>query len=326
MASAAAYADPLQHELLIFGSAEAADTGGRGTSEDDVHTLLSADVLFSLQKDQFKLFGEYLLTNHEADLERFQLGWEPTTNTVVWIGRYHQPGSVWNHEHHHGRFLQNTITRPAAENWEDDAGIIPQHFVGTLVESTWRLPGGHSLETSFGAGLAPTLTAAGLEPINLIKAAFQGHRFGYQARVAFAWDELGDTGAGLLFAKSNLNVPEKDAAALPGLDHVQQTLLGAYASYAYDAWKLSAVVYHIDAVEIGTPAAEQQSHFSLGYLQLERELLMTVHLFARAERGTQLTDAAYLRLFPNFVNARTTLGLRWDCARHSIARGTHRTF
>ncbi len=315
LGSAAGHADPLQHELLVFGSAEAADTGGRGDSEDDVHALLSADVLFSLQKDHFKVFGEYLLTNHEADLERFQIGWEPTSDTVVWIGRFHQPASVWNHEHHHGRFLQTAITRPAAENWEDDAGIIPQHYVGALVESTWHLPSGHTLETSAGAGLAPVLTTRGLEPINLLQPDFRGHGFGIQGRLAFAWDELGDTGAGLLFAKGKLNVEENAAVALPGLDHVEQTMIGAYASYAHDSWKVSAVVYRIDADTIVRSMIEPASRFSVGYLQVERELSGGLHLFARDERGTNLTQSVYLSLFPHFVTSRTTLGLRWDFAR-----------
>ena len=74
--------------------------------EDDV---LQADMLLSLQKGPFKLFAEYLLSDHEGDLERFQLGWQLSNDTVIWIGRYHQPTSVWNHDHHHGQYLQTSI-------------------------------------------------------------------------------------------------------------------------------------------------------------------------------------------------------------------------
>ena len=80
---------------------------------------LQADALLSLQKGPFKLFGEYLLSDHEGDLERFQLGWQLSGDTVIWIGRFHQPTSVWNHDHHHGQYLQTSITRPAIDEWED---------------------------------------------------------------------------------------------------------------------------------------------------------------------------------------------------------------
>ena len=51
------------------------------------------------------------------------------------FGRFHQPGSAWNNELHHGHYLQTAITRPAIEAWEDEEGLIPQHLVGTLLES-----------------------------------------------------------------------------------------------------------------------------------------------------------------------------------------------
>src|SRR5215510_12226048 len=147
----AARAQDTQHDLLVFGSAEVARVGA--VDSDLVNfdpEKIAADVLFSMQHDSFKVFGEYLLTNHESDLERFQLGWEPSERQVVWLGRFHQASSVWNHVHHHGQFLQTSVTRPASEEWEDEGGIIPQHFVGLLWEASWR----NGLHTAFGGGIA----------------------------------------------------------------------------------------------------------------------------------------------------------------------------
>src|SRR5262245_14535545 len=89
--AAGAGARDMQHELLVFGSAEVARTPGVPEDATDLEQeKIAADVIFSLQRDTFKVFGEYLLTNHESDLERFQVGWEPSERSVVWLGRFHQ--------------------------------------------------------------------------------------------------------------------------------------------------------------------------------------------------------------------------------------------
>src|SRR5262249_52267718 len=94
--------DPVQAEFLLLPSAQVVGTFDRQAPVTQIEDeVLQADMLLSVQKGQFKLFGEYLVSDHEGDLERFQLGWQLTDDTVIWFGRYHQPSSVWNHEHHH---------------------------------------------------------------------------------------------------------------------------------------------------------------------------------------------------------------------------------
>ena len=128
LASPLARGDPWQAEFLLLPSAEVVGTFDRQAPVTQVEDeVLKADMLLSLQKGQFKFFAEYLLSDHEGDLERFQLGWQFSDDTVVWIGRYHQPSSVWNHEHHHGQYLQTSISRPDIDEWEDLGGILPQH-------------------------------------------------------------------------------------------------------------------------------------------------------------------------------------------------------
>src|SRR5437016_9605532 len=112
--------DPLEYEFLVLPSVEAGGVFNRHATQTEVRDeVIRADLLLSLQKGPFKLFGEFLKSDHEGDLERFQLGWQLSNDTVVWIGRFHQPTSVWNHEHHHGQYLQTSITRPSIDEWED---------------------------------------------------------------------------------------------------------------------------------------------------------------------------------------------------------------
>ena len=109
--------DPLQHEFLVMPSAIAIGTFDRHSPESQIYDqVVQADALLSLQKGPLRLFGEYLLSDHEGDLERFQLGWQLSSDTIIWIGRYHQPSSVWNHEHHHGQYLRPVSRAPGSMN------------------------------------------------------------------------------------------------------------------------------------------------------------------------------------------------------------------
>lgn len=304
-----------QHELLIFGSAEIARTSGLDVPDTDIDDeKVSADLLYSVQRGRLRLFGEYLLTNHEADLERFQIGWEPSDRTVLWLGRFHQASSVWNHEHHHGQFLQTSITRPAIEEWEDEEGIIPQHFFGLLAESSWHLPGGHGLRTAFGGGAAPSLTARGLEPIDVFEMNFDRHQVGFQARVTFLPQELEYSGIGALYAHNELNWTGAPSVALPTLDHMDQTVVGLYTNYERAPWKLNGAAYRVSTRLIGV-AGNPLQHFLVGYAQLERTLPRNLAVFARREDSANTRDADYLTLFPDFVLQRSTLGARWEIAR-----------
>jgi hypothetical protein len=311
-----AVAEDVQRELLVFGSAEVARTTGADESATTVdEQKIAADVLFSLQLNSFKVFGEYLLTNHESDLERFQIGWEPSERSVVWLGRFHQASSVWNHEHHHGQFLQTSITRPASEEWEDEGGIIPQHFVGALWESSWRVGDGYGLHTAFGGGVAPIITPEdGLEPLDVTKPNMSRHKFGAQARIAYQPRELEDTGIGLLYAHNEIAAEER-ASGPAAFDHIDQTVIGAYARYESHKWKLQAAGYHVDTWFDGAAAGPRRQDFFVGYAQVERDLPRGLELFARHENSSHASGSLYLDLFPKFVERRSTLGARWQFAR-----------
>jgi hypothetical protein len=316
----AAGANELQHELLIFGSAEVADTPGADEDTTDIDKVkVAADVLFSLQRNSFKAFGEYLVTNHEADLERLQFGWEPSDHQVVWLGRFHQASSVWNHQHHHGQFLQTSVSRPASEEWEDEGGIIPQHFLGMLWESSWQINGAYRLHSALGAGLAPVMTPGGLEPFDVLKPDASGHKLGAQARLAYQPRELEDTGIGLLLASNDIAAEDGSLSAMGPFNHVDQNVAGAYARDEWGAWKLNVTVYHVKNTFDGLPQAPRQS-FLVGYAQLERALPHGIEIFARHENTGDARDNLYLQMFPKFVIRRTTLGSRWQFARsHALS-------
>jgi hypothetical protein len=314
LATPAARGDPLQHEVLVLPSADMVGTFDRHspiTQVDDV--VLKADLILSLQKGPFKLFGEYLLSNHEGDLERFQLGWQLSDDTVVWIGRFHQPTSVWNHDHHHGQYLQTSITRPGIEEWEDLRGVLPQHFTGILIESSKPVFGSWRLRTAAGAGIAPQIGQEGLEPFDLVHPGSSPHRLGYQARASLHPGDFTETGFGVLASYDELAAVGPLPPTMTGLDHVGLSLLGLFGTYSEASWKASATVYRANTHLYYTGSAVTDS-FVVGYVQLERRLPFDLTAFARWEDSAGAGHTPYLRLFEEFARSRELAGLRWDFA------------
>jgi hypothetical protein len=282
-------------------------------------------MLLSLQKGPLKLFGEYLLSDHEGDFERLQLGYQISDDTVIWVGRFHQPGSVWNHDHHHGQYLQTPVTRPAIDEWEDIGGVLPQHFTGALLESGKTLFGDWRLRMAVGGGIAPQITPEGLEPFDLLDPDSNRHQVGYQARVSLHPSEFTENGFGILVADDNLTAVGLKAPPLVALDHVNLKLIGAFGTYAAGDWKVTATVYHADA-RLYYNTSQKSTQFDVGYVEAERRVLRDFTLYARWEDSYGASGSPYLRLFDRFARTRQVAGLRWDFVdRQALTLQTART-
>jgi hypothetical protein len=317
LVSPLARGDPLQSEFLLLPSVVAAGTWDRESVPDtDIEgQVIQADMILSLQKGQFKLFAEYLLSDHEGDLERFQLGWQLSNDTLIWIGRYHQPASVWNHEHHHGQYLQTSVTRPDIDEWEDLGGVLPQHFTGMLIESSRSVFSGWRLRTALAGGIAPQMTDDGLEPYDLVHPDANRHTMGYQARASLHPNDFTETGGGILLAADQLAQVGTPSPAQVGLDHVDLRLLGAFGVYAADSWRAQATVYHVDA-HLYYVSGTVNDHFTIGYLQAERRFPHELTGFVRWEDSAGAGNSQYLHLFDEFARIRYVGGMRWDFAAH----------
>jgi hypothetical protein len=305
--------DPLQHEFLLLPSATAIGTFDRQAPETQLYDqVVQADALLSLQKGPFKLFGEYLLSDHEGDLERFQLGWQLSSDTVIWVGRYHQPTSVYNHDHHHGQYLQTTITRPWIDEWEDLRGVLPQHFTGMLIESSHEVLGDLRLRTAIAGGLTPKLTNDGLQPFDLIHPD-SGRRPGYQARASLHPSEFSDSGFGVVVADDQIDATQfRPINGGPKLDRIDLQLYGLFGVYADDLWKVTATVYAARAAVHYFGSTDDDDAFGFSYLQVERHIGRNFTGFARVEEAAGVGNSAYLHLFEQFARTRYLGGVRWD--------------
>ncbi|MFO1466515.1 MAG: hypothetical protein U1F35_08775 [Steroidobacteraceae bacterium] len=304
-------------EFDVFLSAEALHASGDLHRGDD-DSWFNADVVFGLTQHRFRVFGEYFITAEEHDLERLQVGFEFVPETLLWIGRFHQPASAWNTEHHHGRYLQTAITRPSIERWEDEHGIIPQHIVGALLESRRPLGTVGGLQLSAGVGAGPSLGDHEYEPIGVLESTPGRHRLSVSARIAWLPEFVGPTSAGLLYGSHDFKGRNPSTAAgLPSPD-VRLNLLGAYCDWYQEPWRVIAAVYRINAVYRGSIRDED---FTAAYAQVERQLPWRLSAFARMEASAGMRASRFVQSFDDhdgdidLALHRNALGLRWDFAR-----------
>jgi hypothetical protein len=285
----------------------------------DDDSWIDADVIFGLTHDQFRVFGEYFITPQEHDLERFQLGYEFLPDTILWFGRFHQPGSAWDTEHHHGRYLQTAITRPAIENWEDEEGLIPQHITGALLESRCPLGPQAGLQFQGGVGIAPAIRGDNYVPIDLVSNNSGKHGLSITSRLAYLPDYAGTSSAGLLFNHEQISTRDPDILSKLGSHHLDLATYGAYADWTVDAWRFIGVAYYID-IHLDRPAPAES--FISAYLQVERQLPSRLTAYGRIEDSARMEKTRYVAVFDDHSGdiditiRRLGGGLRWDYARH----------
>jgi hypothetical protein len=304
-------------EFEVFVAAEA--LGGPGEPQrrgDDA--WVDADMIFGLTHDQFRVFGEFFVTPEEHDLERFQVGYELVPDTMLWLGRFHQPASAWNTEHHHGHYLQTAITRPSIETWEDEQGPIPQHITGALVESRRPLGTEAGMQISGGAGAAPTLENGGYEPIDLIGNNPGRHGLSLTARVAYLPEYVGTSSAGLLWGHDQIFVRTPLALTTLRSNHANLGLYGAYTDWSVAQWRFIGVGYYVN-VALDRPTRDES--FISGYFQAERQLVHRLTAYGRVEDSARMQKSRYITLFNDHSGdievtlRRAAAGLRWDYAR-----------
>jgi hypothetical protein len=331
MASAAAH-DHGDGTFVVFASLQAITRSGVDAHSDSTEDAWGiADAVFSRSLARLRLFGELNATSREFDLERLQIGIEPFADTVIWFGRFHQPASAWNSEHHHGRYLQTSITRPSIEFWEDEEGAIPQHLLGTLIESRRPLGRSAGLQVIVGAGAGSVLEDRMLESVELLHSSPGGQRLSVTARVAYLPAYLGASSAGLLLGRHDIVVRDAATAASLGAGRIRQDVIGAFIDWDAESWRLKAAAYRVQTAPQAVGAAAR--FFAAGYLQAERRLPHALTLYARHENSTSATRSSYVALFgDDFTLHGNCAGLRWDAwrraaltleaGRRSVAGGT----
>jgi hypothetical protein len=304
-------------EFEVFLAGEAFHGSGQ-THAGDEDTWFNADVVFGLTQHQFRVFGEFYVTPAEHDLERLQFGFEFVPETVLWLGRFHQPASAWNTEHHHGRYLQTAITRPFIERWEDEQGLIPQHITGALFESRRQIGADGAVQFSGGAGAGPSLLHDRYEPIDLINSNPGEHRLSVTGRVAYLPEYVGTSSFGVLYGHDQIATSSPFVLSHLNSHHAVLSIYGTYVDWNSGSWRIIGANYYVDVT------LDQRTHdesFMSGYLQVERQLANRLTVFGRIEDSAGMQESTYVALFDNhdgdveIALRRNALGLRWDFVR-----------
>jgi hypothetical protein len=315
--SALAQHEHSSSDFEVFVAAEAFH-GTRETHLGDADPWIDADVVFGATQHQFRVFGEYYITPDERDLERLQMGFEFVPETVLWLGRFHQPASAWNTEHHHGQYLQTDITRPYIERWEDEHGIIPQHITGALFESRQSLGNEGAIQMSGGVGASPALSDHELDPIDLIGPNPGRHRLSVTGRLAYLPQYVGASSMGLLFGHDDLSVSSARTLASLHSNAAKLNIYGAYIDWTSEPWRVVAADYYVD---VALTEINRNESFSSGYLQVERQLPRRFTIFGRIEDSARMQESRYVALFDDadgdleIALRRQALGVRWDYTR-----------
>jgi hypothetical protein len=268
----------------------------------------SADIFYTRSADRFRFLGEYLLTDYEADLERLQVGWQLSEKTRLWLGRFHQSASHWNTEHHHGQYLQTSISRPAIEEFEDLSGVLPSHTTGVLIERQHEIGADAGLDVSFSAGLTTVLEPNGLEPFDLLDPDGD-HGNGVSLRIGFLPDFLGDDQFGFVYGRHAINV-EGDvrlpASWGPGVDKFDLNLTGLYVDWNWPSWRVAAVINRVETAPGG--GGGPRSDFVASYVQTEYVFKARWIGYARLEQtaGTE----TYLDIFPGYIRHQALTGIK----------------
>jgi hypothetical protein len=296
------------HDLLLFPSARYEARSGLDSSAlDDTEATPSIDFFYSRSTERFRILGEFLLTDDEHDLERFQVGWQLSEAMRVWIGRFHQSASQWNTEHHHGPFLQTAIERPAIEEFEDQGGVVPSHTTGVLLERQQGIGSKAGIDLSVSAGLTTTLTSTQLEPLDLLDP-HGGHGNSLSMRVGVLPELLGSNQFGFSFGKHQINL-EPDVQLPPewgsGTDRIELELVGLYANWGWPKWQVTAAIDRVRTAPQGG-AGGQSSDFVAKYAEAEYHFRNKWIGYGRVEDTSGSTT--YLDLFPKYVHARNLLG------------------
>jgi len=307
---------PSNADILVFVSGANAQRGGTadtGLKKSDFTPAV--DLLFTYTRERWRVLGEYFLTDGENELERLQLGYDATTDTTVWVGRFHQPVSAWNYKYHHGAFLQPSITRPAIERWEDDGGILPSHSTGALFESGHRKASGDGYRYSAAVGIGPTLSGFKLQPYDLTNP--DDAHGGFAASLAFAYypDYVESTNFGAIVGYTDIDVQASFDTGIQAPFSIRQLIVGVQADRKADPWQVIAAAYRVDN-RPDAGHAQYGGSFVAGYAQLIRQLGGAAVAYSRIEAGHKTKTSGYLSLFPGFSANRVVLGARYDFAEH----------
>lgn len=279
----------------------------RADANPGTFTLGELDFMVTSElSDKISFFSESIIefeeTETEIDVERIYLKYSISDLFNIWLGRYHTPMGYWNTIFHHGKWFQNTITRPLIVEYEHGSGgILPMHSVGINLNGR-RDIGLFDLEYDFGIsnGRGNVRTRVqNMQDGNDAKA--------FNARLTLKPHKI--PGLRLGFSGYVDKIPPNTTSASRN-GEIKELILGGYFAYLKDNLEVLFESYNINHDD----EVSQKEYDTRGmYLQTSyklKEKWTPYYRFDFLDFGQG--DPYYSGI--DIDNRQHTLGLRWDVA------------
>jgi len=264
------------------------------------------DLFATFEHGNFRFLGEVMLDKREQEIERFQIGWM-AGDSVVWLGRFHNPLGYWNSQYHHGSYLETSISRPAIVAFEDEIGILPAHLTGFLIEGVIEHDQqglGYALAAAVGPEFKDELEALDiLDPGSGAKDISLTLNLHYEP-VLYAPTLYG----------MHINYTEIPADNI-GFNEIHQINAGLYANWESHPWRLTGSLFYVHN-SLQQISSSVEDEFFSGYVQAEYNLHDQWTIFSRIEWTIGDKNDLYLELFPGYIRDRILVGFRLDIVEH----------
>ena len=277
--------------------------------EGDDHEV-GVDLFVTYERNNFRLLGEFLLTNEEHDFERLQVGWLHN-NQLFWLGRFHNPVGYWNTQYHHGAYFQTSISRPAIVEFEESGGILPMHQAGLLIEGSIA-SGETDLKYALSLATGPEYTHE-LEPLDVLNPGSGDRDTSVTLNIRRDFGASTPVTLGLF---ANYTVIPSSAA---DVIEIKQTSAGIYGIWEFPSWRWHGASHYVSN-QLEHAVGSQSSSFFNAYLQAEYMLDERWKFYGRIESTVGNKDDVYLELFPRFIEDMLVGGIRYDFARQNALK------
>lgn len=253
---------------------------------------------------QLRFLAEYEVSGGHHDdshFTRLQLGWSPNPDVALWAGRFHSPLGYWNTQHHHGKYLETSASRPGFLTYEHSGGVLPLHVVGLYLEG-WNATGRGTLHYTAAAGKSAVVSSGMLKAQEVLGNSIDSHKNGAVLRLDWQPEDPDHPLLGAFAA--HMTIPINP----PSASEAELTISGLFGDWNYRATRVFGALFNVnDSV---TGAADNT--FNYGYLQAEYFMPVNWTLYGRVEGGSGIGDDPYLALFPTVFDGNRVVGARFD--------------
>lgn len=302
-----------EHEFLLFPflhlevqTSEAGhDTDHQTDEHGDFNLEYGIDINYSLAFDRFRMINELFVSDDEIDLERFKLGYQLSSSSTLWGGRFHVPVGYWNSQYHHSLHLQTSVHRPAILEYEDQGGPLSNHMTGLLLSNNYFISKGN-LGFHLALGTAPIIDD---KLISWGKSATkEKHKWKTNAMLYWQPDELNPTQYGMSAGYAKITTINNE------IDIRSQSIFGAFTHQDWQSIRLTSEVYLIHS-EIAYTDRDEINGFGAAYAHVEYDFYPKWTVYARLERGIDTKKDGFLSAIGHDSLDRNLLGIRFDITR-----------